>query len=68
MRLAAVLLLSASFLKSSHISVCLTDSFPTASIIGNERRGCCSHHGGVCGCEKGRTVCCDGNFSPTCGC
>ncbi len=33
-----------------------------------ERRGCCSHHGGVCGCEKGRALCCDGQLSPTCGC
>jgi len=33
-----------------------------------ERRGCCSHHGGVCGCEKGRALCCDGRLSPTCGC
>ena len=32
------------------------------------RRGCCSHHGGVCGCEGGRTVCCDGVFSPSCEC
>ena len=33
-----------------------------------ERRGCCSHHGGVCGCENGRAVCCDGTISPSCGC
>lgn len=33
-----------------------------------ERRGCCSHHGGVCGCENGRALCCDGRLSPTCGC
>lgn len=33
-----------------------------------ERRGCCSHHGGVCGCEKGRALCCDGRLSPSCGC
>lgn len=32
------------------------------------RRGCCSHHKGVCGCVNGRTKCCDGSFSPTCGC
>lgn len=23
------------------------------------RRGCCSHHGGVCGCLGGRQVCCE---------
>lgn len=33
-----------------------------------ERRGCCSWHGGVCGCSNGRTKCCDGTLSPTCGC
>ncbi|WP_346354723.1 hypothetical protein [Azotosporobacter soli] len=33
-----------------------------------QQRGCCSHHGGVCGCEGGRAVCCDGRYSPTCGC
>ncbi|MBS4759136.1 MAG: hypothetical protein KHX03_00355 [Clostridium sp.] len=32
------------------------------------RRGCCSHHGGVCGCSHGRAVCCDGSLSPSCGC
>ncbi|WP_164885280.1 hypothetical protein [Geovibrio thiophilus] len=33
-----------------------------------ERRGCCSKHGGVCGCSNGRALCCDGTLSPTCGC
>ena len=33
-----------------------------------ERRGCCSHHGGVCGCKNGRALCCDGGLSPSCGC
>lgn len=32
------------------------------------RRGCCSHHGGVCGCTSGRAQCCDGALSPSCGC
>ena len=32
------------------------------------RSGCCSHHGGVCGCKDGRALCCDGVKSPTCGC
>lgn len=31
-------------------------------------RGCCSHHKGVCGCENGRQVCCDGSYSPSCRC
>ncbi len=33
-----------------------------------ERRGCCSHHSGVCGCSGGRAACCDGTLSPSCGC
>lgn len=33
-----------------------------------EQRGCCSHHKGVCGCEKGRVKCCDGTMSPSCRC
>ena len=33
-----------------------------------ERRGCCSHHDGVCGCSGGRAQCCDGSLSPSCGC
>ena len=33
-----------------------------------QRRGCCSWHGGVCGCSGGRAVCCDGTYSPSCGC
>lgn len=32
------------------------------------QRGCCSWHGGVCGCTGGRAVCCDGKLSPSCGC
>nr|DAJ04340.1 MAG TPA: Protein of unknown function (DUF3761) [Caudoviricetes sp.] len=32
------------------------------------RSGCCSHHGGVCGCYYGRAQCCDGALSPSCGC
>lgn len=33
----------------------------------NLKTGCCSSHGGVCGCNGGRLVCCDGEMSPTCG-
>jgi hypothetical protein len=33
-----------------------------------ERPGCCSHHGGVCGCSNGTALCCDRTLSPTCGC
>lgn len=33
-----------------------------------QRSGCCSWHGGVCGCRNGRALCCDGKLSPSCGC
>ncbi len=33
-----------------------------------QRQGCCSWHKGVCGCSNGRTVCCDGTYSPICTC
>jgi hypothetical protein len=33
-----------------------------------EKSGCCSWHGGVCGCSGGRVTCCDGVTSPTCTC
>lgn len=39
-----------------------------SSLDGAERRGCCSHHGGVCGCSNGRALCCDTTLSPSCGC
>lgn len=33
------------------------------------RQGCCSHHGGVAGCNSyGRQVCNDGTLSPSCTC
>ena len=34
------------------------------------RSGCCSWHGGVCGCDvvSNRIICCDGTLSPTCTC
>jgi len=30
--------------------------------------GCCSHHGGVCGCTGNSAKCCDGTLSPSCDC
>jgi len=32
------------------------------------QRGCCSHYGGVCGCQSGWVTCCDGSYSPSCTC
>src|SRR4051812_40071849 len=38
--------------------------------IAEARRGCCSWHGGVAGCDQSarRLVCRDGTYSPSCGC
>lgn len=33
-----------------------------------ESRGCCSWHGGQCGCSGERVLCCDGTLSPSCTC
>lgn len=35
-----------------------------------EKAGCCSRHGGVCGCNEDyhKLKCCDGSLSPGCGC
>jgi hypothetical protein len=44
------------------------DRFDSAPIAMDERRGCCSWHGGVCGCSNGRARCCDGSLSPSCPC
>jgi hypothetical protein len=42
-------------------------SWPSYS---SAQRGCCSWHGGVCGCDTstGSQLCCDGTDSPSCGC
>ena len=48
--------------------LCTGACFAIANIKIDERRGCCSHHGGVCGCSHGSAVCCDGSYSPSCGC
>lgn len=47
---------------STHTSASLSDECLLAG------RGCCSRHGGVCGCSGGRSKCCDGTLSPTCQC
>ena len=43
---------------------------PGESGIVEARSGCCSHHGGVAGCDTatGHQECNDGTDSPTCGC
>lgn len=65
-------------LKKSLILVAILAMAVTTFVVGNNtvsaqcnifnRRGCCSHHNGVCGCSHGRALCCDGTLSPSCGC
>jgi len=43
-------------------------SIPEIGAYTSNQRGCCSWHDGVCGCENGRKLCCDGTLSPTCTC
>lgn len=45
---------------------CLGRTF--ATVAEARQSGCCSHHGGVCGCSGGRKSCCDGTLSPSCRC
>jgi len=47
---------------------CSTKSPITNQSIEIAKSGCCSSHGGVCGCVDGRVKCCDGTLSPTCTC
>jgi hypothetical protein len=44
------------------------DSIEPAADESSGKRGCCSHHHGVCGCKDGRVVCCDKTLSPSCTC
>ncbi|MGD0291890.1 MAG: hypothetical protein ABSC63_19935 [Candidatus Binataceae bacterium] len=37
-------------------------------LVNPQGQGCCSWHGGECGCSNGRDVCCYGSYSPTRGC
>ena len=59
--LKQALSVAAAFAVSSAAPVC-----STALAIGQQ--GCCSHHGGVCGCSGSRKKCCDGRLSLGCRC
>jgi hypothetical protein len=68
MKLSCVEVLGLILLGGSTIADCPAEVSEEHTLLSVERRGCCSHHGGVCGCEKGRALCCDGRLSPSCGC
>jgi hypothetical protein len=46
----------------------LTPCAASISHLEVAQQGCCSYHQGVCGCDNGRTACCDGTDSPSCEC
>ncbi len=68
MKLFGTGVLGLVLLGGSTIIDCASGKSGERSLLSIERRGCCSHHGGVCGCEKDRALCCDGRLSPSCGC
>jgi len=35
-------------------------------ILEHRRSNCCPEHGGVCGCNEGKVLCCDGTISTIC--
>lgn len=56
--------------EAAYIPLLSLNTVENKNITTNEadRSGCCSWHGGVCGCSGSRVLCCDGTLSPTCGC
>lgn len=52
------------------VAFLLPFSFLASPFSAYAKRGCCSWHGGVCGCDTsvGRQICCDGTYSPSCVC
>ncbi|MDR2219756.1 MAG: hypothetical protein LBE24_04155 [Methylobacillus sp.] len=62
----AALLLSLTAFADEDVCAKLTEEGATPEQLA--QRGCCSWHGGVCGCSGGRAMCCDGKPSPSCGC
>ncbi len=57
-------------LVSDDINQCLDKAKLESETKELARRGCCSWHGGVCGCDEAtdRIICCVGTLSPTCTC
>lgn len=67
-RVLFAILILASIIVSADENSCVQLKTDNPIVEQVAQRGCCSHHGGVCGCGGGRAVCCDGSYSPTCGC
>ncbi|MEB3245676.1 MAG: hypothetical protein VKJ06_06805 [Vampirovibrionales bacterium] len=58
--------------QASEVSQAPVDNLPKLPNLASASRvsqtGCCSFHGGVCGCAGASTQCCDGSLSPSCSC
>lgn len=67
MRVASAVAMFIAGLGSMGVGRAMPSAPPVDTI---EKKGCCSHHKGVCGCDanSGSLKCCDGTLSPTCGC
>ena len=72
---ASVVLLTTAFVRvgssekpasAASRRVVVARCLPSESIAMGQ--GCCSWHGGECGCQDGRDVCYDGTLSPSCTC
>ena len=50
------------------IAICERLRLNGATPVQMAQQDCCSGHGGVCGCQYGQVLCCDGQYSQTCGC
>lgn len=66
----SILVFSVSYANSVRTikSLCFIQNHTISKFLIICKSGCCSWHDGVCGCQDGRAVCCDGSLSPTCGC
>lgn len=67
---ATLLLFTGSaYAQSAQIGLTGNEVTCKADVINPQGQGCCSWHGGECGCSPdGRDECCDGSLSPSCGC
>jgi len=68
---ALALIVSLLALNAFTAPMAYADACDPASIVAaSDKRGCCSHHNGVCGCNSntGMQRCCDGTDSPSCRC
>jgi hypothetical protein len=69
MVLSAMLLFASPCVRAQNSALVIHQQVICDAAAANPQgQGCCSWHGGECGCSNGRDVCCDGSYSPTCDC